>query len=215
MRRKRYMDALRTRLDQSLELAITDQLTGLYNRRFLFAQLDPLVQRAQCGGDSVSVMVVDSTTSNASTTPSATMSATRCCANSPCASARTCAVGFRLPPRRRGVRRDHAAHHGRRRVPRRRAPAPHICAAPFIGLGRERTARRHRLHRRRLLGAPGRQRRKRCSSAPTRRSTKPSAPAATACWGKPPRGRHNNPEKGVWARPGAYVMRLSGARTSP
>ncbi|MGE0595328.1 MAG: PleD family two-component system response regulator [Hyphomonadaceae bacterium] len=59
MRRKRYVDALRTRLDQSLELAVTDQLTGLYNRRFLFAQLGPLVQRAQCGGDPVSVMVVD------------------------------------------------------------------------------------------------------------------------------------------------------------
>lgn len=59
MRRKRYMDALRTRLDQSLELAITDQLTGLYNRRFLTAQLAPLAQRAQCGGDPVSVMIVD------------------------------------------------------------------------------------------------------------------------------------------------------------
>ncbi|MDX2273919.1 MAG: PleD family two-component system response regulator [Hyphomonadaceae bacterium] len=59
MRRKRYMDALRTRLDQSLELAVTDQLTGLYNRRFLYSQLGPLVQRAQCGGDPVSVMVVD------------------------------------------------------------------------------------------------------------------------------------------------------------
>jgi two-component system, cell cycle response regulator len=59
MRRKRYMDALRQRLDQSLELAITDQLTGLYNRRFLFTQLEPLVQRAQCGGEPVSVMAVD------------------------------------------------------------------------------------------------------------------------------------------------------------
>jgi two-component system cell cycle response regulator len=59
MRRKRYMDALRMRLDQSLELAITDQLTGLYNRRFLFSQLTPLVQRAQCGGDVVSVMTLD------------------------------------------------------------------------------------------------------------------------------------------------------------
>jgi two-component system cell cycle response regulator len=59
MRRKRYMDALRQRLDQSLELAITDQLTGLYNRRFLFSQLGPLVQRAQCGGDPVAVMTVD------------------------------------------------------------------------------------------------------------------------------------------------------------
>ncbi len=59
MRRKRYMDALRSRLDQSLELAITDQLTGLYNRRFLFGQLAPLVQRAQCGGEAVSVMTID------------------------------------------------------------------------------------------------------------------------------------------------------------
>jgi two-component system cell cycle response regulator len=59
MRRKRYMDALRARLDQSLELAITDQLTGLYNRRFLTSQLTPLVQRAQCGGEPVSVMTID------------------------------------------------------------------------------------------------------------------------------------------------------------
>lgn len=59
MRRKRYMDALRSRLDQSLELAITDQLTGLYNRRFLDTQLEPLVHRAQCGGDPVSVMTID------------------------------------------------------------------------------------------------------------------------------------------------------------
>ena len=59
MRRKRYMDTLRQRLDQSLELAITDQLTGLYNRRFLGTQLEPLVQRAQCGGDPVSVMAID------------------------------------------------------------------------------------------------------------------------------------------------------------
>jgi two-component system cell cycle response regulator len=59
MRRKRYMDALRSRLDQSLELAITDQLTGLYNRRFLGTQPEPLVQRAQCGGDPVSIMAID------------------------------------------------------------------------------------------------------------------------------------------------------------
>ncbi len=59
MRRKRYMDVLRSRLDHSLELAITDQLTGLYNRRFLFAQLGPLVQRSQCGGDTVAVMMLD------------------------------------------------------------------------------------------------------------------------------------------------------------
>jgi two-component system, cell cycle response regulator len=59
MRRKRYVEALRKRLDQSLEMAVTDQLTGLYNRRFLDAQLAPLMQRAACGGEPVSVMVVD------------------------------------------------------------------------------------------------------------------------------------------------------------
>lgn len=59
MRRKRYIDALRQRLDHSLELAITDQLTNLYNRRFVNAQLGPLVQRAQCGGEPVSVMAID------------------------------------------------------------------------------------------------------------------------------------------------------------
>jgi two-component system cell cycle response regulator len=59
MRRKRYADALRLRLDQSLELAVTDQLTGLYNRRSLSSQLGPLVQRAQCGGAPVAVLLAD------------------------------------------------------------------------------------------------------------------------------------------------------------
>jgi two-component system cell cycle response regulator len=59
VRRKRSMDALRAKLDQSLELAITDQLTGLYNRRFMDAQLASLVQRAQCGGDTLAVMAID------------------------------------------------------------------------------------------------------------------------------------------------------------
>jgi two-component system, cell cycle response regulator len=59
IRRKRYMDALRTTLDQGLELAVTDQLTGLYNRRFMVGQLNPLVQRAAHGGEPVSVALAD------------------------------------------------------------------------------------------------------------------------------------------------------------
>ena len=34
-----YLDALRARLDQSMELAVTDQLTGLHNRRYMESQL--------------------------------------------------------------------------------------------------------------------------------------------------------------------------------
>ena len=59
IRRKRYMDALRNTLDQGLELAVTDQLTGLYNRRFMQTQLGPLVQRAAHGGEPVSVALAD------------------------------------------------------------------------------------------------------------------------------------------------------------
>ncbi|MBU6407036.1 MAG: PleD family two-component system response regulator [Alphaproteobacteria bacterium] len=59
IRRKRYMEALRNTLDQGLELAVTDQLTGLYNRRFMQGQLAPLAQRAAHGGDPVSVALAD------------------------------------------------------------------------------------------------------------------------------------------------------------
>ncbi|RYG03636.1 MAG: response regulator, partial [Caulobacteraceae bacterium] len=39
IRRKRYTDYLRDNLDHSLELAVTDQLTGLHNRRYMNGQL--------------------------------------------------------------------------------------------------------------------------------------------------------------------------------
>src|SRR6185437_3323520 len=60
IRRKRYTDYLRENLDQSLELAVTDQLTGLQNRRYMESQLDPLVRRAVLGGgDPVGLLVID------------------------------------------------------------------------------------------------------------------------------------------------------------
>lgn len=59
VRKKRYLDALRSRLDQSMELAVTDQLTGLHNRRYLQNQLDQFVKRANMGGGPVSVLLCD------------------------------------------------------------------------------------------------------------------------------------------------------------
>ena len=59
IRRKRYTDYLRDNLDHSLELAVTDQLTGLHNRRYMAGQLDALVRRAAAGGDAVAVLVID------------------------------------------------------------------------------------------------------------------------------------------------------------
>lgn len=59
IRRKRYTDFLREKLDVSLELAVTDALTGLHNRRYMTGQLQALVARAAHGGDPVSLLVLD------------------------------------------------------------------------------------------------------------------------------------------------------------
>jgi two-component system cell cycle response regulator len=59
IRRKRYTDYLRNNLDQSLELAVTDQLTGLHNRRYMTSRLKALVERAGCGGEPVSALAID------------------------------------------------------------------------------------------------------------------------------------------------------------
>ncbi len=59
IRRKRYTDFLREKLDYSLEMAVTDALTGLHNRRYMSGQLSAFVQRAAHGGDPVAVLVMD------------------------------------------------------------------------------------------------------------------------------------------------------------
>ena len=59
IRRKRYTDYLRTNLDHSLELAVTDQLTGLHNRRYMQGQLEALMRRAAAGGEPVATLVID------------------------------------------------------------------------------------------------------------------------------------------------------------
>jgi two-component system cell cycle response regulator len=59
IRRKRYTDYLRNNLDLSLELAVTDQLTGLHNRRYMAGQLKALVERAAQGGEPVSLLALD------------------------------------------------------------------------------------------------------------------------------------------------------------
>jgi len=59
IRRKRYTDYLRDNLDHSLELAVTDQLTGLHNRRYMNGQLEALVKRAGLGGEPVAALLID------------------------------------------------------------------------------------------------------------------------------------------------------------
>jgi len=59
IRRKRYADFLRNSLDRSLELAVTDALTGLNNRRFLDHQLNLAMARHIRGGPAMSLLLVD------------------------------------------------------------------------------------------------------------------------------------------------------------
>ena len=59
LRRKRYIDRLRSTLEASLEMAVTDQLTGLYNRRYMNNQLQQYMHRAVMGGKPLSVMMLD------------------------------------------------------------------------------------------------------------------------------------------------------------
>jgi two-component system cell cycle response regulator len=59
VRRKRLQDRLNQNYERSLSLALTDELTGLYNRRYLFAHLDELIDRANDGGNCAAVWLFD------------------------------------------------------------------------------------------------------------------------------------------------------------
>ena len=58
-KRRRYVDILRRRVDRGLELSVVDQLTGLYNRRYMTNQLALWMKRASLGSQPLSVISVD------------------------------------------------------------------------------------------------------------------------------------------------------------
>ena len=59
LRRRLYAERLRTMVSSAVELAITDPLTGLYNRRYLDAHLTSAVTRAAANDKPVCVMLFD------------------------------------------------------------------------------------------------------------------------------------------------------------
>lgn len=59
IRRKHLQDRLRENYRRSLSLALTDELTGLYNRRYVLAHLEELVARSDVYGDNAAVMMID------------------------------------------------------------------------------------------------------------------------------------------------------------
>lgn len=59
VRRKRYNDHLRASVTQTIEMAVTDGLTGLHNRRYLDSHLQTLFDRAMARRRPLSLMITD------------------------------------------------------------------------------------------------------------------------------------------------------------
>ena len=59
IRRKRFADRLRDSVQMTMEMAVTDGLTGLHNRRYLERHLATLVQQATAREKPLSVLVLD------------------------------------------------------------------------------------------------------------------------------------------------------------
>lgn len=59
VKRKRYNDQLRASVAQTIEMAVTDGLTGLHNRRYLDSHLETLFERALTRGRPLSLMITD------------------------------------------------------------------------------------------------------------------------------------------------------------
>ncbi|MGK2739492.1 PleD family two-component system response regulator [Tepidicaulis sp. LMO-SS28] len=59
LRHKRYQDQLRQTVQESLEAAVTDPLTGLYNRRYMTHHLGTLIQQYNESAKPVSLLVLD------------------------------------------------------------------------------------------------------------------------------------------------------------
>src|SRR2546429_2407394 len=59
IRKRRYTDHLRDNVQNSIEMAITDALTGLHNRRYMESHLATLAEQAASRGKPLALMILD------------------------------------------------------------------------------------------------------------------------------------------------------------
>ena len=194
VRKRRYTERLRDNVQMSIEMAITDALTGLFNRRYMESHLGTLIEQAAARGKPLAVLMLDIDyfkSINDTYGHDAGDDVLRDFALRIKRSIRGIDLACRY--RRRGIRHRHAGnrHGGRRHGGRAAAPADRrraVCDQP----GRSAAFRsRSRSESPRCAARTTTPRA--CSSAPTRRSIAPSATAATAWCRTPPRERQRPP----------------------
>ena len=59
VRKRRYTERLRDNVQMSIEMAITDALTGLFNRRYMESHLGTLIEQAAARGKPLSALILD------------------------------------------------------------------------------------------------------------------------------------------------------------
>jgi two-component system cell cycle response regulator len=59
VKKRRYADKLRDNVQHSMELAITDGLTGLHNRRYMESHLGTVIEQAAARGKPASLLILD------------------------------------------------------------------------------------------------------------------------------------------------------------
>src|SRR3984885_3422688 len=59
VRKRRYTERLRDNVQASIEMAITDALTGLFNRRYMESHLATLIEQASARGKPLATLVID------------------------------------------------------------------------------------------------------------------------------------------------------------
>ncbi len=59
VRKRRYTERLRDNVQMSIEMAITDALTGLFNRRYMESHLATLIEQASSRGKPLAALVID------------------------------------------------------------------------------------------------------------------------------------------------------------